>query len=207
MIEPQPGGAYIWSRGKLRPIPDGASFGLPGRLRPLLRSRLLSPAGGLGQAWTLCCRPRTGRRDPSVADLVRPVSGPRSMTVWLNPLLGSVHAGDPGQTERQEHCAGDQSHGRRPPQLYLTMRSRRAQAPKPAGAPLVSIRRGMGVHGGRLVKEISPQAVLAGTEVSGVERTGARLVHLDRRRSDFSRGTGSGGARLRRRGSARTTCA
>ena len=35
IVEPQTGGSYIWSRGKLRPIPPGAAFGLPDRLVPL----------------------------------------------------------------------------------------------------------------------------------------------------------------------------
>ena len=42
---PRPGGAFIWSRGRLRRIPQGGAFGIPDRVLPLVRTRLLSPAG------------------------------------------------------------------------------------------------------------------------------------------------------------------
>jgi len=44
-VAPALQGAHVWSRGRLRPLPSGTLFGIPDRLLPLLRSRLLSPAG------------------------------------------------------------------------------------------------------------------------------------------------------------------
>ncbi len=173
VIEPQPGGAYIWSRGKLRPIPDGASFGLPGRLGPLLRSRLLSPAGVARAGMDIVLPTSHRSQDPSVADLVRPRFGSEVYDRLVEPLLGGVHAGDPARLSAKSTVPEIKAMAEGHRSLYLTMRSRRAKAPKPAGAPLVSIAGGMGVLVDALVKEISPQAVLAGTEVSGVERTGA----------------------------------
>ena len=38
VVSPASVGAYIWSRGKLRPLPPGANFGLPERVVPLVRS-------------------------------------------------------------------------------------------------------------------------------------------------------------------------
>jgi oxygen-dependent protoporphyrinogen oxidase len=42
---PAGSGAYLWSRGALRPLPAGSVFGVPDRLWPLLRSGLVRPWG------------------------------------------------------------------------------------------------------------------------------------------------------------------
>ena len=43
VVAPNGGGARIWSRDRLRQLPEGTMFGVPGGLLPLSRSRLLSP--------------------------------------------------------------------------------------------------------------------------------------------------------------------
>src|SRR5690606_31517381 len=97
IIEPQGGGSYIWSRGRLRPIPPGAAFGLPDRLVPLLRSGLLSPAGVARAGFDIVLPATKSGSDPSIADLVRPRFGGDVYHRMVEPLLGGVHAGDPAQ--------------------------------------------------------------------------------------------------------------
>ena len=111
-------------------------------------------------------------QDPSVADLVRPRFGSEVYDRLVEPLLGGVHAGDPARLSAKSTVPEIKAMAEAHRSLYLTMRSRRAQAPNQR------VRRwfpsqGHGGSGGRSCQEISPQAVLAGTEVSGVERTGA----------------------------------
>ena len=145
-------------------------FGLPGRLGHSC-AHAYCPRRAGSQAWTLCCRPRTGRdhRSPTSSG---PVSGSGSMTVWLNPCWAASMPGDPARLSAKSTVPEIKAMAEGHRSLYLTMRSRRAQAPNQ------QVRRwfpsqGHGVLVDALVKEISPQAVLAGTEVSGVERTGA----------------------------------
>lgn len=207
VIEPQPGGAYIWSRGKLRPIPDGASFGLPGRLGPLLRSRLLSPAGVARAGMDIVLPTSHRSQDPSVADLVRPRFGSEVYDRLVEPLLGGVHAGDPARLSAKSTVPEIKAMAEAHRSLYLTMRSRRAQAPQTSGCAVGFHRRGHGGSGGRSCQGDQPSGSAGRNRGLWCRADRCRLVHLDRRRSDFSRGTGSGGARLRRRGSARTTCA
>jgi len=45
LVAPAALGAHVWSRGRLRRLPTGTMFGVPDRLVPLVKSRLLSPAG------------------------------------------------------------------------------------------------------------------------------------------------------------------
>jgi oxygen-dependent protoporphyrinogen oxidase len=183
IIEPQPGGAYIWSRGRLRPIPEGASFGLPGKLGPLLRSRLLSPVGVARAGMDIVLPTSYRSQDPSVADLVRPRFGSEVYQRLVEPLLGGVHAGDPATLSAKSTVPEIKAMADGHRSLYLTMRSRRANSPKPAGAPLVSINGGMAVLVEALAEEIGSQAVRPGTEITRVERTadGWRVTTADDR--------------------------
>ncbi len=54
-------GASIWSRGRLRMMPDGLNLGVPTRWWPLLRSGILAPASRSG--WPGTWSPRTWDRD------------------------------------------------------------------------------------------------------------------------------------------------
>jgi oxygen-dependent protoporphyrinogen oxidase len=171
IIEPQPGGAYIWSRGGLRPIPDGASFGLPGKLGPLLRSRLLSPVGVARAGMDIVLPTSRRSQDPSVADLVRPRFGSEVYQRLVEPLLGGVHAGDPATLSAKSTVPEIKAMADGHRSLYLTMRSRRSKAPKPAGAPLVSIAGGMANLVDALAGEIGRQSVRPGTEITSTERT------------------------------------
>ena len=85
VVEPLGGGAYIWSRGRLRPLPPGMAFGLPERLLPLLRSGLLTPSATLRASLDLVLPPTRTTADPTVAELVRPRFGRASTTSWSLP--------------------------------------------------------------------------------------------------------------------------
>jgi protoporphyrinogen/coproporphyrinogen III oxidase len=86
-------GAYVWSRGRLRPLPPGATFGLPERVWPLVRSGLISPLGA-ARAGMDVVLPRSQRcSDPTVEQLVRPRLGHEVYERMVEPLLGGVHAG------------------------------------------------------------------------------------------------------------------
>ena len=97
-VAPAVQGAHVWSRGRLRRLPQGTLFGVPERLLPLLRSHLLSPAGLARAALDLVLPRRpTVSHDPSIADLVGPRLGSQVFDRLVEPLLGGVHAGRAGE--------------------------------------------------------------------------------------------------------------
>ncbi len=148
VVEPLGGGAYIWSRGRLRPLPPGMAFGLPERLLPLLRSGLLTPWATVRASLDLVLPPTRTTADPTVAELVRPRFGAGVYDQLVAPLLGGVHAGDAAQLSARSavpEVAAMAGSGR---SMYLAMRRRRAAAaPPPPGqrppAPLVSLTGGL----------------------------------------------------------------
>lgn len=176
VVAPLPGGASIWSRGRMHPIPRFGAFGIPDRMRPMLRSRLLSPLGIL-RAGLDIVRPRTALgADPTVAEVLRPRLGDEVVQRLVQPLLGGVHAGSVDRLSARSTVpdvlaiAGSQR------SLMLALRHRRLSTPAPTtppAPPLVSVRGGLGRLVAALVDAIGQQRVMTGAPASGLQRTGA----------------------------------
>lgn len=93
LIAPATGKAYVWTRGRLRPLPDDQVLGVPTAAGPLLRSGVVSPAGMARAALDLVLPPRPLGPDPSVADLVGSRLGGEVLDRLVDPLVGGIHAG------------------------------------------------------------------------------------------------------------------
>ena len=184
VVEPRSTGTFIWSRGRLRPLPPGTAFGLPERLWPLLRSGLLSPTA-VARAGLDLVLPRTVLpEDPSVADVVRPRFGAGVYDRLVAPLLGGVHAGDPARLSATSTVPEIAAMARSGRSLYLTLRRRRRSAPPATGrpsAPLVSLRGGLTALTRRLTEELGPDTVRTGTPARTIERdpAGHYVVRTD----------------------------
>ena len=171
---PLPGGAFIYSRGRLHPIPQGGFFGIPDRVLPLLRSRLLSLPGVLRASLDLVL-PRTSLpQDPSVADVVRTRLGREVFDRLVQPLIGGVHAGSAARLSATSTVPEVLAMARTGRSLTLTLRARRRAMPTPSGPPappLVSLTGGMSRLTDALVAAIGPQRVRTGSPVSALRRT------------------------------------
>lgn len=175
VVAPLPGGACIWSRGRMHPIPRFGAFGIPDRMRPMLRSRLLSPVG-IARAGLDIVRPRTDLGDdPTVAQVLRPRLGNEVVERLVQPLLGGVHAGSVDRLSARSTVpevlaiAGSQR------SLMLALRQRRRSTPAPTtppAPPLVSVRGGLSRVVAALVEAVGPQRVLTRAAVTDLRRTG-----------------------------------
>lgn len=185
VVEPMSSGAYVWSRGRLRPLPPGAAFGLPERLWPLLRSGLLSPLGVARAGLDLVLPATRPGGDPTIEELVRPRFGVEVYERLVEPLLGGVHAGDPAVLSAGSavpEIAALSGGGR---SLYLTMRKRRAPRDRSARrrpAALVSLHGGMGGLVEALVEAVGPSCVRTGVGVGSIARGphGSLVLATDR---------------------------
>ena len=174
VVAPLPGGASIWSRGRMHPIPRFGAFGIPDRMRPMLRSRLLSPVG-IARAGLDIVRPRTVLgADPTVAEVLRPRLGREVVERLVQPLLGGVHAGSVDRLSARSTVpevlaiAGSQR------SLMLALRHRRRSTPAPTtppAPPLVSLRGGLGRLVGALVDAVGRDRLVTGAPATGLHRT------------------------------------
>jgi protoporphyrinogen/coproporphyrinogen III oxidase len=146
IVAPAALGAHIWSRGRLRRLPTGTLFGVPDRLLPLLKSRLLSPAGLARAALDLVLPPRHSMSsDPSIADLVSPRLGSQVFDRLVEPLLGGVHAGRAAELSARSTVPEIAAIARKNRSLYFGLRKLRRHAPPSSGGPiLVSLEGGLG---------------------------------------------------------------
>ncbi len=172
LVAPGQRRAYVWSRGRLRPLPAGLALGVPTRLGPLVRSGICSPAGLVGPALDLL-RPsfRSSPDDPgktgsavdrAVGPVVRRRLGAEVTDLLAGPLIGGIHAGDVETMSAAAVFPALLAADGRPGSL---MRALRATTPRPGAVGPVS-----GVTGGG-------GADVAGTPVFLAPRRGmGRLV-------------------------------
>ncbi len=95
LVAPATGKAYVWTRGRLRPLPEGTVLGVPRRLGPLARAGIVSP-WGLARAGLDLVLPRPpagGADDRSVREVIGKRFGPEVVNRLVEPLLGGIHAG------------------------------------------------------------------------------------------------------------------
>ena len=93
LTTPTTGSAFLWTRGRLRPLPTGTLLGVPGDLSSLARSEVLSAAGLLRVPLDLLLPGAPTTDDVSVGDLVRRRLGAEVVERLVDPLLGGVYAG------------------------------------------------------------------------------------------------------------------
>ncbi|HYT39669.1 MAG TPA: protoporphyrinogen oxidase, partial [Acidimicrobiia bacterium] len=95
---------FVWSRGRLRELPEGLVLGSPARAWSLLHSGLLSPVGTARLVADVAVpRRRTGQEDgrgdreaaeETVAGFFTRRLGGEAYSRVVEPLLAGIHAGD-----------------------------------------------------------------------------------------------------------------
>ncbi len=96
LIAPATGKAWLWSRNKLRALPDGLVLGVPSRFRPLATSGILSATGLARAAWGsvrggFCSFAALGD-DPTVTQAIGRHLGQEVIDRLVDPLLGGINA-------------------------------------------------------------------------------------------------------------------
>ena len=144
MVAPGASGAYVWSRGRLRPLPPSTLFGIPKKLLPLLRSGLLSPLGIARAALDLALPRRrvADGEDLSVGELVRPRFGSQVFDRLVDPLLGGIHAGKADLLSARSTVPEIDALARSSRSIYLGARSQHRRS-TPAGPALVTLDGGL----------------------------------------------------------------
>ena len=86
--------AFVVSRGRLEPIPDGLMIMAPTRLWPILTTPILGPWDKLRMGLELLV-PRGGEADESLASFARRRFGRGAYERLIQPLVGGMYTGDP----------------------------------------------------------------------------------------------------------------
>ncbi len=88
---------FVFSRGRLRELPEGLVVIVPTKLGPLFRSGLLSWSGIARMALDLVIPARRGAGDESLASFFRRRLGHEVFERLVEPLMAGIYAGDAEQ--------------------------------------------------------------------------------------------------------------
>ena len=166
---PAPSGAYVWTRGALRPLPPASLFGVPERLLPLLTSGLVTPFGLLRAGADIVLPRRELPADPTIAELLRYRLGDQVFDRLVDPMLGGVHAGRADRLSARSAVPEVMSLLEGARSVYLTMRRREK---KPATGPaLVSLPGGMSRLLDALVAACADADLRTDSAVTSITRT------------------------------------
>ncbi len=179
LVAPAPGPAYLWSRNRLRPIPTGLIMGLPTRLGPLLRSRILSPAGVIRAGLDLILPGQTRADDVSVGDLVRRRFGREVLERLVDPLLAGIYAGRADELSVLAATPELAALARRHRSLLLAMRASRPATSAPTAPPFLTLASGLQTLVERLHRDLDGVDVRTNVAVTGLAATPGRAYRLE----------------------------
>lgn len=175
LVSPAVSRALVWSRGRLRPLPEQMLLGVPTDVLGVARSGLLSPLG-LGRAACDLVLPRsTIADDVSVASLVGRRLGRQVVERLVDPLVGGINA---GRTE-------DLSAAAVAPQVLAAARSHRSivlgarrQRVGANGPVFLTVRAGLGRLVERLAASLRANGAAIHTDapVASLDELGPRVV-------------------------------
>lgn len=162
LISPNRGPSFVYSRGKVRRIPDGLVLGVPPSIPPVLRSGIVSPTAAARAALDLVL-PRTSYGDdPSVGEIVRSRLGDDIAERFVDTLLGSIYAADIDRLSAASTFPQLSSAVESGRSLLLALRAqRRANPPDPTAPAFYSFADGLG----RLVSALRDELDRLGVEV------------------------------------------
>jgi len=161
---------WIRTRRGLRALPEGFTPAGPSRLGPVLRSRVLSPAGMLRAGLEPLLPAGRERGDLAVGAYLERRFGREVVDRLVDPLLGGLHAGDVHRLSLEAAT----------PQLAALAAQHRSlllrRRPAPSTGPMfVTLTTGMGTLTTRLAGTTPGVELRLATEVTQVERVGGTL--------------------------------
>ena len=86
---------YVWSNGKLHPMPEGMMLMTPTMVLPFLRSTLISWPGKLRMGMEALIPAKKSGEDESLAHFVRRRLGREALDKIAAPLMAGIHSADP----------------------------------------------------------------------------------------------------------------
>ena len=178
---------YIWSGGRLHPMPEGMMLMAPTMILPFLRTPLISWTGKLRMGMEIFVPRARGNEDESLAGFVRRRLGNELLNKIAGPLMGGIHAADPERLSLKStfpiFLEMEKKHG----SLVLGMMKRRKRSHTAHGAKrppmFMSLRSGLQQLSNALVAHLPETNLRVGSRALTVSR------HADRYRIDLSDGS------------------
>lgn len=170
---PEYRGSYVWSRGRLHPLPEGLLLMAPSRLGPLFRSSLLSWRGKVRAAADLLVPRRQAEGDESLESFVVRRLGREVLDLIAEPLIAGIHAAEPATMSLRASFPRFLEMERKHRSLILAARAAESKPAASGSSHFASFKDGMGELTQALVKDLQGVDVRTGVHVTRLRPTGA----------------------------------
>jgi oxygen-dependent protoporphyrinogen oxidase len=187
---------YVWSGGRLHPMPDGVMLIIPTKIAPFLKSPLLSWPGKLRMGLDAIIPPRRDNADESLAHFVRRRLGREALDKIAEPMIAGIYVADAEflslQSTFPRFLDMEKKYGSLLRGMLAQQRAATAARAKPRASPsgngraqppvsmFMTLREGVQQLTDALSARLEPRQVLTNRRVLGVIRTGSKYaVELD----------------------------
>jgi oxygen-dependent protoporphyrinogen oxidase len=185
-------GTFIYSGGRLHPLPEGVMLMVPTMIMPLAKSRLISWPGKIRMGLELFVPPRKDRKDESLAEFVTRRLGRECLEKIAEPLVAGIHTSNPDNMSvlatfprfvEMEQKSGSLIKG-----MVAALKKR--PPPNPAGEKMtyfMSLKGGMQQLAEGCVSFTGAERIRTGTAVAAVEKKAGsyRLTLSDGSTAEF----------------------
>lgn len=130
---------YVFSGGRLHPLPDGLFLMVPTRLIPFLTTSLISPLGKLRAGLDLLIPASKGGGDESLAGFVRRRMGREILTKIAEPVMAGIYAGEAAHLSLDSTFPLFKELEKKHRSLILGLLARRRTAGRPNSQPPLSL--------------------------------------------------------------------
>jgi oxygen-dependent protoporphyrinogen oxidase len=168
---------YVWSGGRLHPIPEGMMLMAPTMVLPFLRSRLISWPGKLRMGMEVFVPRLPAGEEETLAGFVRRRLGNEALNKIAGPLMGGIHAADPEKLSLQSTFPMFPELERKHGSLLLGMMKRPKHRPTAGAKPspmFMSLRGGLQQLSDAIVAQLPKHALRPGTCVLTVSPESGR---------------------------------
>lgn len=169
---PEHRGSFVWSRGRLHPLPEGLLLMAPSRVGPLMLSSLLSWKGKLRVLGDLVIPRRPGDEDESLESFVVRRLGREVLDRIAQPLIAGVHAAEPATMSLRASFPRFLDMEREHRSLILAARAAARSAAALGSSHFASFRHGMGELTSGLASSLKETDVRSGVSVTRLRSNG-----------------------------------
>jgi oxygen-dependent protoporphyrinogen oxidase len=166
---------FVLRQGRALPLPEGMALGVPTRPRAFFRSSLVSWPGKLRMAAEPLVRRRRSHEDESVADFFRRRMGHEALRTLADPLLGTIHGGDPERMSMRAVLPRFADIERRGDSVALSL-WRAARASRPGTPMFYALAGGLSELVNALVARLPDGARRLSSSARGLRHEGGRFV-------------------------------
>lgn len=169
---------FIWSKGKLRAMPDGVMLIIPTKIMPFLKSSLLSWPGKIRMGLDAFIPQRKSEDDESLAHFIRRRLGKEALSKIAEPMVAGIYVADAETLSLKSALPRFVEMEKKYGSLLRGMLAQKhaaknaPKAAKSANSGFVSFKNGLQELVETLVAQLNPAALLSNVSITAVQPVG-----------------------------------